>query len=66
MEAEEVLHSGKLRSHGFPEDALPYVGLIRRGYDLGRDVSDLLEEARARFPFHLGLEWLRETLLTRP
>jgi len=29
MEAEEVLHGGKLRGHGFPKDALPYSGFVR-------------------------------------
>lgn len=48
-----------------PEDALPYIGLIRRGYDTGRDVDGLLEEARARFPFNLNLEWLRGRILMR-
>lgn len=48
-----------------PEDALPYIGLIRRGYELGRDVSALVDEARARFPFHLSLEWWRGRMLMR-
>ena len=47
------------------DDVLPYIGLLQRGYDLGRDVNALFAEAVSRFPSNLNLQWMRGRLLMR-
>ncbi len=40
------------------DDVLPYLRLIHHGVEAGRDVADLLTEARDRFPANMQFIWL--------
>lgn len=53
------------RTHPFPlqDDSLPWAGLIPFEIERGGDVSELLEEALARFPDDLQFHWLKGRFL---
>lgn len=55
---EKALAIVRSRPVGSVDDSLPYVRLVHRGVDAGRDVSELLAEGRKSFPWNMHLIWL--------